>query len=72
MLDLVNKSMPATIEVSGADFISLSEKRLISPDKDFQVIEVFPSPELREGEHRIVLSWDTYTDLDIKALQMDK
>jgi len=72
MLDLVNYGTPAEIKVSGAGYISLFEKRSIHPDLDFQEIRIFPSPELSDGEHRLVLNWDTKTDLDIYALQMDK
>jgi len=72
MIDLVNSGAPATIEVSAAGYISLSEERSIRPDLDFQAINIFPSPELSDGEHRVVLSWVTKTDLDIYVLQIDK
>jgi len=72
MLDFVNRGMRADIEVSGAGYISLSEERGIRPGLDFQAINIFPSPELSDGEHRVVLSWDTKTDLDIYALQMNE
>ena len=35
-------------------------------------VAVALSPNLGEGEMRIVLSWETTQDLDIYALQMDK
>ena len=72
MLDFVNRGTSADIEVSAAGYISLSEERGIRPGLDFQGINIFPSPELSDGEHRVVLSWDTKTDLDIYALQMNE
>ena len=33
-----------------------------------QHIEIFASPHLAEGQHRLVLSWQTTQDLDIYAL----
>ena len=72
MMGIVNDGTRATIEVSAAGYISLSEERSIRPDLDFQAINIFPSPELSDGEHRVVLSWVTKTDLDIYVLQIDK
>ena len=72
MLSIVEDGGAATIQVSAAGYISLSEERSIRPDLDFQAINIFPSPELSDGEHRVVLSWDTKTDLDIYALQMNE
>merc|ERR1719209_1640826 len=37
-----------------------------------EIINIFASPELAEGEHRIVLSWETERDLDIYALGRDR
>lgn len=62
------------IEVSGAGYASVVVERKFFDDEAMHdpIIQIFASPELREGEHRVVLSWDTSTDLDIYVLQMDK
>ena len=62
------------IEVSGAGYTSVVVERKFFDDEAMHdpIIQIFASPELREGEHRVVLSWDTDTDLDIYAAQMDK
>jgi len=62
----------ATIVVSGDGYVSVSVQRLIRADVSNPLINIFTSPELAEGEHRLVLSWDTDTDLDIYAMGMDK
>lgn len=67
MLSIVDDGAPATIQVSAAGYISLSDQRRIRPDHP-DIIQVFPSPELEREEHRLVLSWDTNTDLDLYAL----
>ena len=36
-----------------------------------EIINIFASPDLAAGEHRIVLSWETERDLDIYALGRD-
>jgi len=72
MADMAANGAPATIEVSGAGYASVVVERNIFADEAYPVIQIFTSPELREGEHRVVLSWDTSTDLDIYVLQMDK
>jgi len=62
------------IEVSGAGYASVVVERKFFDDEAMHdpIIQIFTSPELREGEHRVVLSWDTNTDLDIYVAQMDK
>jgi len=72
MADLAVDGAPARIEVSGAGYSTVVVERNIFADEAYPVIQIFTSPELREGEHRVVLSWDTDTDLDIYVLQMDK
>merc|ERR1719500_397466 len=52
----------ATIVVSREGYVTATTERLIDSETD--VISVFSSPELAEGEHRLVLSWETSTDLD--------
>ena len=47
-------------------------ERMFFADEAMHNPVIFTFPELREGEHRLVLSWDTDTDLDIYVLQMDK
>jgi len=37
-----------------------------------ELINIFASPDLAAGEHRIVLSWETERDLDIYALGRDR
>merc|ERR1719209_260400 len=37
-----------------------------------EIINIFASPDLAAGEHRIVLSWETERDLDIYALGRDR
>lgn len=60
----------ATIVVSREGYVTATTERLIDSETD--VISVFSSPELAEGEHRLVLSWETSTDLDVYALQRNK
>ena len=60
----------ATIVVSREGYVTATTERLIDSETD--VISVFSSPELAEGEHRLVLSWQTSTDLDVYALQRNK
>ena len=72
MANMAVDGAPATIEVSGAGYATVVLERNIFADEAYPVIQIFTSPELREGEHRVVLSWDTGTDLDIYVLQMDK
>ena len=74
MVDIAVSGAPATIEVSGAGYTSVVVERKFFDDEAMHdpIIQIFASPELREGEHRVVLSWDTNTDLDIYAAQMDK
>merc|ERR1719458_2164890 len=60
----------ATIVVSREGYVTVTTERLIDSETD--VISVFSSPELAEGEHRLVLSWETSTDLDVYALQRNK
>jgi len=59
----------ATVVVSRAGYISVSlERQIYGPEH----INVYLSPELAEGEHRMVVSWQTSADLDVYALQKDK
>ena len=60
----------ATIVVSREGYVTATTERLIDSETD--VISVFSSPELADGEHRLVLSWETSTDLDVYALQRNK
>jgi deleted-in-malignant-brain-tumors protein 1 len=60
----------ATIVVSREGYVTATTERLI--DSETEVISVFSSQELAEGEHRLVLSWETSTDLDVYALQRNK
>merc|ERR1719500_1868876 len=60
----------ATIVVSREGYVTATTERLIDSETD--VISVFSSPELAEGEHRLVLSWETSMDLDVYALQKNK
>jgi len=72
----------ATIVVSREGYSSVTVQRLIDtevwPSEHLgqsahqQLINIFASPELAEGEHRIVLSWETERDLDIYALGRDR
>jgi len=56
--------------------ITLFKEGYISMEKTITIgneqINFFVSPELAEGQHRLVLSWETSTDLDVYALQKDK
>ena len=59
----------ATVVVSRAGYISVTlERQIYGPEH----INVYLSPELAEGEHRMVVSWETSADLDVYALQKDK
>ena len=59
----------ATIVVSRDGYISVTLERTIRANEQ---INVFLSPELAEGEHRLVVGWETSDDLDVYALQKDK
>jgi len=72
MVDIAVSGAPATIEVSGAGYARVVVERMFFADEAMHNPVIFTFPELREGEHRLVLSWDTDTDLDIYVLQMDK
>merc|ERR1712212_528709 len=76
MVDVLVSDSDAVVrfEVSGDGYTSAVVERKFFDDEAMHdpIIRIFTSPELREGEHRVVLSWDTYTDLDIYAAQMDK
>jgi len=63
---------PARIEVSGAGYARVIVEKKIFADEAYPVIQIFASPELSEGEHRVVLSWETDSDLDIYVLQKNK
>ena len=62
----------ATIVISREGYISVTIERMIRYGFQNEIFQVFASPALAEGEHRLVLSWATSTDLDAYALQMDK
>ena len=62
----------ATIVISREGYISVTIERMIQYGSENELFEVYASPTLSEGEHRLVLSWETSTDLDVYALQMDK
>ena len=62
----------ATIVISREGYISVTIERMIQYGFENEIFEVYASPTLAEGEHRLVLSWETSTDLDVYALQMDK
>lgn len=76
MVEVLDSDSDAVVrfEVSGDGYTSVVVERKFFDDEAMHdpIIRIFASPELREGEHRVVLSWDTYTDLDIYAAQMDK
>jgi len=69
--DVVTLGLTATIIVSKEGYVTVEVIRVISATSE-NYISVFSSPELAEGEHRLVLTWDTTTDLDVYALQKNK
>ena len=56
----------AGIYVSREGYANVLEEREIKSGG--QLIRIFASPNLAEGQHRLVLSWQTTEDLDIYAL----
>jgi len=56
----------AVIFVTREGYANVLEEREISAGG--QLIRIFASPDLAEGQHRLVLSWQTTEDLDIYAL----
>ena len=60
----------ATVVVSKAGYAT--KTRSVPIHAGSEQINFFLSPELAEGQHRLVLSWETSTDLDVYALQKDK
>ena len=68
---MVTLGLTATIIVSKEGYVTVEVIRVISATSE-NYISVFSSPELAEGEHRLVLTWDTTTDLDVYALQKNK
>jgi len=59
----------AVIFVTREGYANVLEEREISAGG--QLIRIFASPDLAEGQHRLVLSWQTTEDLDIYALGRD-
>ena len=59
----------AVIFVTREGYANVLEQREISAGG--QLIRIFASPDLAEGQHRLVLSWQTTEDLDIYALGRD-
>ena len=58
----------ATIIVTGDGYAPMTKTIIIGGEQ----INFFLSPELAEGQHRLVLSWETSNDLDVYVLQKDK
>merc|ERR1712212_445773 len=58
----------ATIIVTGDGYVTVTKTITIGGEQ----INFFLSPELAEGQHRLVLSWESSNDLDVYALQKDK
>ena len=71
-LAVLGHGLAATIVVSREGYVTVTKERLISADSENEQINVFCSPEVVEGEHRLVLSWETSTDLDVYTLQKNK
>ena len=69
---ILGHGLAATIVVSREGYVTVTKERLISADSENEQINVFCSREVVEGEHRLVLSWETSTDLDVFALQKNK
>ena len=62
----------ATIDMSKEDFIGESVERKVLAGETNQIFPIFLSPKLTEGEHRLVLSWETVQDIDLHILQQNK
>ena len=62
----------ATIDTAKEGFILDSTKRKIVAGETNQTFQIFLSPKLIEGEHRLLLSWQTLQDIDLHILQQDK
>ena len=60
---------PALIVVTREGYANITEVAKINAGG--QLIKIFASPDLAEGQHRLVLSWQTTEDLDIYALGRD-
>ena len=58
----------ATIIVTGDGYAPMTKTIIIGGEQ----INFFLSPELTEGQHRLVLSWESSNDLDVFVLQKDK
>ena len=68
----MNLDLTATIVVSREGYISVTTERLIQADPGNERVHIFLSEKLVEGDQRLILSWETSTDLDIYALQINK
>ena len=69
---ILGHGLAGTIVVSKEGYVTVTIERLISADSKNEQINIFCSRELAEGERRLVLSWETSTELDLYALQKDK
>jgi len=69
-VDFVGQQATIVVEIRGYAIVTVTME--ISAGESGQHINIFPSPVLAESEYRIVLSWDTTTDLDIYALGKDR
>ena len=58
--------------MSKEGYIGDSAERKIVAGEANPTFGIFLSPKLTEGEHRLVLSWDTVQDIDLHILQQDK
>merc|ERR1712055_31754 len=58
----------ATIIVTGDGYVTVTKTITIGGEQ----INFFLSPELADGQHRLVLSWESSNDLDVYVLQKDK
>ena len=69
-VDFVGQQATIVVEIRGYAIVTATKE--ISAGESGELINIFPSPALAESEYRIVLSWDTTTDLDIYALGKDR
>jgi len=69
-VDFLGQQATIVVEIRGYAIVTATKE--ISAGESGELINIFPSPALAESEFRIVLSWDTTTDLDIYALGKDR